>query len=217
MASGKHPKGVTGPAVNLPARRVVLRDLRLDDLDAWAHWQQHGRAWQLTDGPDLGPPSTAEETAAWVAGRVTELRETIRTGAFSDPRHRLVVALRDDDRLIGEVSRYLERKALGWHAVGIGVYDDALWGQGLGYEALGMWVDYLFDAHPDWRRLMMGTWSGNASMVRLAAKLGFVEEARYREARYIRGAYYDSLSFGILRAEWQARYPAGFAASLEQG
>lgn len=201
--------------MSLAARRIVLRDIRLDDLDAYADWHQLGRRWQETDGPDLGPVSTAAETADWVAQQVEKLRDIIQAGTFSTPRHRMVIAARDDDRLIGEVSRYTEHKVLGWQAVGIVIFDEGLWGQGLGYEALGTWVDYLFGAQPDWRRLMMGTWSGNTGMLRLAAKLGFVEEARYREARFIRGAYYDSVTFGILRTEWQARYPAGFAASLE--
>lgn len=201
--------------MNIPARRVVLRDIRLDDLDAFAHWHQPDQRWHETDGPDLGPTPTPAEAADWIAGQTEKLRAHIQAGTFNTPRHRMVVATRDDDRFIGEVSRYTEHKVLGWQALGIAIYDDGRWGQGLGYEALGTWVDYLFGAQPDWRRLMMGTWSGNVGMLRLAAKLGFVEEARYREARFIRGAYYDSVMFGILRTEWEARYPDGFAASLE--
>lgn len=125
-----------------------------------------------------------------------------------------MIASREDDRLIGQVSRYSEHKVLDWPAVGISIYDERLWGRGLGYEALGLWVDYQLAANPSWHRLSMGTWSGNVGMVRLAAKLGFVEEARYRRARHVRGAWYDSLGFGILREEWAARYPEGFAASL---
>ncbi len=49
---------------------------------------------------------------------------------------------------------------------------------------------------------------------RLAEKLGFVEEARFRKARVVQGEEYDSLGFGVLREEWQARYPNGFGSQF---
>jgi putative hydrolase of HD superfamily len=51
-------------------------------------------------------------------------------------------------------------------------------------------------------------------MMRLAGKLGFLEEARHRKARIVNGRYYDSMGYGILREEWETRYPDGFAAHL---
>lgn len=41
-------------------------------------------------------------------------------------------------------------------------------------------------------------------MVKLAEKLGLKLEARYRKARIVAGTYYDSVSYGILREEWEA-------------
>ena len=79
---------------------------------------------------------------------------------------------------------------------------------------MGLWGDYLFGAMPDLARLDLRTWSGNAGMMRLAAKLGFQEEARFRKARIVQGVHYDGMGYGVLREEWQARYPDGFAASL---
>ena len=51
-------------------------------------------------------------------------------------------------------------------------------------------------------------------MMRLAQKLGYREEARFRNARIVDGHYYDGMGYGILREEWAARYPQGFAATL---
>lgn len=48
-------------------------------------------------------------------------------------------------------------------------------------------------------------------MIRLAAKLGFQEEARFRKARIVNGEYYDGLGYGILREEWAGRFPRGSA------
>jgi len=49
---------------------------------------------------------------------------------------------------------------------------------------------------------------------RLAEKLGYIEEARFGKARFVHGAYYDGMGYGVLREEWEQRYPAGFAAQL---
>lgn len=90
----------------------------------------------------------------------------------------------------------------------------AAWGHGIGYEALGLWCDYLFKVMPTLARLDLRTWSGNPGMMRLAQKLGYKEEACFRKARIVRGRYYDRPGYGMLREEWDARYPGGFVTSL---
>jgi RimJ/RimL family protein N-acetyltransferase len=59
-------------------------------------------------------------------------------------------------------------------------------------------------------RLDLRTWSGNHGMMRLAEKLGYQQEARFRQARIVEGRYYDGLGYGILRAEWETQHPKGF-------
>ena len=93
-----------------------------------------------------------------------------------------------------------------WHALGIVLYDQATWIRGLGYEALGLWSDYLFREYPMFARLDLRTWSGNRGMMRLAEKLGYTQEACFRKARIVRGEYYDGLGYGILREEWKAKH-----------
>ncbi|MEM7113544.1 MAG: GNAT family protein [Chloroflexota bacterium] len=88
------------------------------------------------------------------------------------------------------------------------------WSGGIGYEALGLWSDYLLKAMPELIRLGLATWSGNVRMMRLAEKLGYQEEARRRKARIVEGEYYDSMGYGVLREEWEARYPQGFGSTL---
>ena len=64
------------------------------------------------------------------------------------------------------------------------------------------------------RRLDLRTWSGNTGMVALAHKLGFTQEARFRQARAFDGKVFDGLGFGVLRSEWEENHPRGFVASL---
>ena len=43
------------------------------------------------------------------------------------------------------------------------------------------------------------------------------EVLQVRRARIVDGDYYDGLGYGILREEWAARYPRGFAAHVRGG
>ena len=113
------------------------------------------------------------------------------------------------------VTRYWISQETNWSAVGIVIYDPNNWGKGYGYEALGLWCDYLFATEPRFVRLDCRTWSGNEGMMKLATKLGFQQEAVFRKARIVDGEYYDGMGYGILREEWEAKYPQGFEASLK--
>lgn len=128
------------------------------------------------------------------------------------PRQGLVIVDAETDALLGVVTWYWESEETNWLSVGISIFDPGSWGKGIGYDALGLWTDYLFDAMPEIVRVDLRTWSGNSGMMRLAEKLGFQEEARFRKARIVNGEYYDGMGYGVLREEWQARYPNGFAA-----
>ncbi|SBS35045.1 Putative ribosomal N-acetyltransferase YdaF [Marinomonas spartinae] len=85
-----------------------------------------------------------------------------------------------------------------------GQLDPNDWGKGIAAIAVPLWVSYLFQTK-DIERVGMTTWSGNPRMMSLALKLGFQQEARLRKVRYYDGKYYDSVKYGVLRSEWQAR------------
>lgn len=195
--------------LRLEGRRIDLRDMRLDDLELYAHWMEPQQRWHAFDGPYY--PSASGDR---LARKIARQREEIESGDLPDPRTSLVVVDRETDTLRGHATWYWQSEETHWLSVGIGLYDPALWSHGYGYEALGLWGDYLFEAMPELPRLDLRTWSGNIGMMRLAEKLGFREEARFRKARIVDGAYYDGMGYGVLREEWDARYPDGLAASL---
>ena len=177
--------------------RVRLRDFEEKDLQLYWRWMQPGNAWQRTDGPYY-PPETPQELEAGFA----KIKKRVTEKNFPSPRMFLAIADKDTDVLVGRVSSYWECVDTKWLCAGIDIYDQGKWGKGLGYEAMRLWVDYLFGARPDIVRLELRTWSGNRGMVRLAEKLGFRREACFRKARIVDGNYYDALGFGILREEW---------------
>lgn len=198
-------------STRIEGKRIVLRDWRLDDLERFAFWLDPDQRWHALDGPYY-PKLPRDRIPAAIARR----REAIASGEPPDPRTSLVIAGRETDALLGQVTWYWESEETHWLSVGIGIYDPERWGRGLGYEALGLWGDYLLGAMPVLARLDLRTWSGNTGMMRLAEKLGFREEARFRKARIVDGAYYDGMGYGVLREEWRVRYPDGFAAHLRE-
>jgi len=185
-------------------RRVVLRDWTHGDVKAFVHWQRPDHTWRDFDGPYYRPPST-EETA-----RKADVLRT-RIDGQDWPTPRVVLPITVDDELIGQVSRYWQSEETQWLSLGVAIYDPDNWNRGLAYEALGLWCEYQFEAAPALRRLDLRTWSGNLGMMRLAEKLGFTQEACFRQARTVRGEIYDGLGYGILRSEWRDRHPHGFA------
>ncbi len=189
--------------LRLHGGRVALRDWTVDDLPSFAHWHQPGHEWRRFDGPYYPVPSPEKRQE-----RVDMIRDRIEAGAW--PNTRVVVPISRDGQLIGQVSRYWQSEETQWLSLGIVVFDPSNWGQGLACEALGMWCEYLFEALPELRRLDLRTWSGNIGMMRLATKLGFKQEACFRDARTVDGQVYDGLGYGVLRSEWGDRYPGGF-------
>ncbi len=198
---------MTNDIVNIHGKKIILRNWQLQDLDHYAHWEMPGHEWQNFDGPYF-PRMKAEG----VFGMIQKLREKIEANEWEAVPKRIPIVSKSENKMIGRVNWYWVGQETNWLAIGIGVYDSAIWGQGIGYEALGLWCEYLWAAMPAIVRLDMRTWSGNVRLMRLAEKLGFKEEARFRNARIVDGKYYDGMGYGILREEWHTLYPNGFGS-----
>jgi len=198
--------------IHIEGVRLRLRDLKADDLPKYEYWLHPDHEWQRLDGPYYGKPTPEQipEIIERLRQRVNRDDETVQPPAHA------IIAQRTDDALLGKVNWYWISQETWWLAAGIVIYDPSRWRQGLGYEALGLWTQILFERMPEIARLDLQTWSGNAGLMGLARKLGYREEARFRKARIVEGQYYDGLGYGILREEWATRYPGGFVEALQQ-
>jgi RimJ/RimL family protein N-acetyltransferase len=78
-------------------------------------------------------------------------------------------------------------------------------GIGLGTEALGLLLDYLFE-DKSLREVRITTWTGNAPMIRCALKAGFREVSRspHRAAVSVRGEPLERIDLTISWSEWQS-------------
>ena len=75
-------------------------------------------------------------------------------------------------------------------------------GKGYGLAALQAIMDFGFN-RLNLYRLEGEVIDGNTPSMKLMNKLGFVEEGRLREAKFVNGKYFDLLRYGILRREFE--------------
>ena len=178
--------------------RVYLRDFAESDVQAYLDLKDPSRQhWDL-NGPYFGRPSKQE-----LLKTIDNYLDNIRSDVTPAMGNRMLVCNKANGLILGEVNWYWKSRETNWMEVGVVIFDASNWGKGLGHEALVRWIDKIFVDYPELVRIGLSTWSGNIGMIKLAGKLGMAEEARYVNARIVNGRYFDSLSYGIQRKEWE--------------
>lgn len=185
--------------ITLPNQSVYLRDWKTKDLQLYKEYNTGHHEWMNYDGPYYPKLTPAE-----LEKQLEFLQKKISSQEWSTPRKKLVIS-DSTDQLLGTVSWYWQSKETHWLSIGLALYNPEIWNKGIGFQALQIWCQYLFGKNQDLARLDLRTWSGNPGMIRLGNKLGFINEARFRNARIVNGKYYDSIGMGILREEWQQK------------
>lgn len=176
--------------------KIILRHIELGDLEDYFDLNHPDQLFHQFNGPYF-KKNTIEELTT----RVNFLKEKLQNGAVP-PTFKLI-ADASTNQLIGEVSKYWRSKETNWMEIGVVIFDETYWGKGIGKQALTLWINELFETHQEIVRIGLSTWSGNTGMVKLSESLGLNQEACYRKARIVDGKYYDSVSYGILREEWE--------------
>lgn len=83
-------------------------------------------------------------------------------------------------------------------------------GRGYGKRAARWLVDHLFTNYPELQRVEANTRGDNAAMQRVLLRAGFTHEGTLRDAwRGADGQWFDTMVYGILRAEWTATVETG--------
>ena len=176
---------------------IILRELKLKDLDDYLYWNHPSREFHKFNGPYYKKNNQEE-----LRNYIEELKALLLKGEENVLENKKIIANEDTDEIIGEVNWYWKSQETLWMEIGVVIFNEDYWGQGIGYKSMKIWIDEIFDENPKLIRLGLSTWSGNKRMIKLAEKLGFEKEAVYRKARIVEGQYYDSVSFGILKEEW---------------
>ncbi len=174
----------------LVGERVRLTAIRPEDIAVVARWYEDSEYVRLLDGTPAYP-----RTEAQISRFLLE----------ESGKESFVFAIRpkDDERLIGTVdlSGILWTHGISWLGIGIG---REFQGQGYGYEVMQLVLAFAFK-ELNLHRVQLTVFSYNERAIALYEKLGFVREGTYREALHRDGQRHDTLLYGILRHEWEAR------------
>ena len=176
---------------------IKLKKLELDDLEDYKYWKLPSHKYHLFNGPYF-----KKDSKEIIDEQIEILKNDLvkRKTVLENKR----IISNEQNEIIGEVSWYWKSKETNWMEIGIIIFNEKYWKKGIGYLALKLWIDNLFKEYNEIIRLGITTWSGNYGMINLAQKLGMKKEAEYRKARIVDGEYFDSISYGILREEWNS-------------
>ena len=172
--------------IELRGERVVLRPLRIDELDVMREAQERINPWD--------PP-----TPAWER-RVR--RRIARSGRLVDGW--LDLGIEVDGQLVGDIGARQPPASLppGVFEIGISLFAEGDRGQGYGREAVGVLTHYLF-TELDADRVQASTDVANAAMRRVLEKLGYTYEGTLRA--FMPGGHGtrdDYALYGVTRADW---------------
>lgn len=183
------------PSRLLQGARIRLTALTSNDLPTIAGWHQNTEFLRLFEARPAYP-----QTEAALAEWLEEANKAADSFLFA-------IRLLKDDQLIG----YVELDGILWtHRVtgmGMGIGDPANWGQGYGYEAAQLALEFAFH-ELNLYRVVVTAFSYNERSIALCKKLGFQHEGVFREHLQRDGRRYDMHLFGLLRHEWE-----GFSGS----
>ena len=175
---------------------ITLRIITQEDIAQYRYWQLAHHKYHSLNGPYFKKKSEEQ-----IDQMVAKISQEISSGKLNPTPKKKIIS-NEKNELLGEVSWYWKSEETKWLEIGIVIFDDKNWGKGIGKKALKLWIEELFDTMQEIVRLGLTSWSGNKGMLHLAERIGMKKEAVYRKARIVNGQYFDSVSYGILREEW---------------
>jgi RimJ/RimL family protein N-acetyltransferase len=178
----------------LNERRVTLRPIRATDLPLLLQWLNDPQLMRHWAQP--APIVTEEQLARDLAGRFARFDTA---GYFMIEREDGTPIGRIEFEQLDDRSRSAEVMIL--------IGDAAARGKGYGTEAMVALLRYLFHQR-NLHRVYLTVLAWNIAAQRSYAKVGFVVEGRLRDDLYFDGKFHDQFVMGILREEFDAKWPA---------
>ncbi len=177
--------------------KIDLRELQLKDLETYLYWNHTDRKFHKFNWPYF-----KQRTEQELNDYIKLLEEKLKNWEKNVLENKKLI-VNQNDELLWEVNWYWKSKETLWMEVGIVIFNEEYWWKWIWYIALKKWISEIFNNNPKIVRLWITTWSWNLWMIKLAEKLGLEKEAVYRKARIVNWEYYDSISYWILRDEWE--------------
>ncbi|MBO8139736.1 MAG: GNAT family N-acetyltransferase [Thermosipho sp. (in: Bacteria)] len=113
----------------------------------------------------------------------------------------LGIEVKDKNLLVGSTGLnnidWINRQA----EFGIGIFDKNYWNKGLGTEATKLVLKYAFE-YLNLNRVYLKTYEYNKRAIRVYEKCGFLLEGKERQAKYLKGKYWDLVRMSILAEDY---------------
>jgi RimJ/RimL family protein N-acetyltransferase len=179
--------------IELRGERTMLRTLEREHCRIL--WQQFEPTEPIPTEA-LNPGLSVEGADKWFEEmQARQGREQVYLGVFTPA-----------GELIGDI----QLASIDWRSraasIGCGITRQAERGKGYGCDATLTLLRYGFE-HLDLHRISAATAGYNAAAQHVLAKCGFTQEGCEREAIYCAGRRWDRLNYGLLRPEFEQRWP----------
>jgi RimJ/RimL family protein N-acetyltransferase len=173
----------------LTGSRLSLTTLSAADAVTLARWQGDNEFLRLLDAYPAYPKNEVM------------VSEWIRNGQQAKDHFLFGIRIHATDSLIGflELGEVLWTHRTTWLSIAIG--ERSYWGQGYGYEAVGLALEFAF-RELNLHRVQLTVFSYNERAIRLYEKLGFRREGVFREFLERDTQRHDMYLYGMLRSEW---------------
>ena len=177
----------------LRGENIYLRPLQTEDAQGpYLQWFNDEEVSAGTSHHDF--PFTIKDASAYIE----------RAQKFDDELI-LAIALKSDDRHIGNITlkriNYISRTA----ELAIVIGDKSCWGKGYSKEAARLLLDHAFFTL-NLNRIYCGTFETNIPMQKLAEYVGMRIEGRRRQAAFKNNRFLDLIEYGVLREEYLGRF-----------
>lgn len=172
----------------LETERLILRDMQLEDEATFVAISQDAKYQRFYDQSDCEPNKYRKLTRLFIEQACERPRKS----------YQLAIEHRMTGQFIGTICLRLEKENQA--SVGAGLSREYQ-GSGLIREAAQALVQYGF-SNLGVHRIYAETINQNRAAIRLCQALGMRKEAHFRENRYFRGQWWDTVVLAILRDEW---------------
>jgi len=178
----------------ITGKQVVLRGMERDDLKLMHKWLNDEEIMELARSkPDnIAPMESVEK----------EFEQDLK--GENPHRRTFIVVEKRTGRAVGWAMLRWWRTFSTTADLGLVIAEKNLRGKGLGTEATKLLVDLAFNQH-NMHKAALFTRADNKAAVRAVTKCGFKIEGRHREEIYFNGKYFDGLTFGLLRSEYEKK------------
>lgn len=177
-------------SVHISTGRLLLRPLRLDDARELFLYRRD---------------PVANQYQGWIPETINDVYDFIKKGVsptidITGTWYQLAIINNESRKIIGDIGlHFIDEER---YQVEVGFTLD-LKEQGKGYatEAMTGAISYLFNDLGK-RRIIASIDPRNVKSIALVSRLGFRQEAHFKESMLIKGEWVDDLIFALLRSEW---------------